>query len=95
VTVHKGPRKQSTGKTIHGRKGFVIPTKSYVKTGITKKFVTAKFLFLSTIRLVAATKFLVAATKKLFVVPNFVAVTKQFFKEEINRNGGRNFTRET
>jgi len=26
--------------------------------------------------LVAAAKFLVAATKKLFVVPNFVAVTK-------------------
>jgi len=29
--------------------------------------------------LVAAAKFLVAATKKLFVVPNFVAVTKPFF----------------
>jgi len=29
--------------------------------------------------LVAAAKFLVAATKNLFVVPNFVAVTKPFF----------------
>jgi len=29
--------------------------------------------------LVAATKFLVAATKTLFVVPDFVAVTKPFF----------------
>jgi len=29
--------------------------------------------------LVAAAKLLVAATKKLFVVPNFVAVTKPFF----------------
>jgi len=29
--------------------------------------------------LVAAAKFLVAATKKIFVVPNFVAVTKPFF----------------
>jgi len=29
--------------------------------------------------LVAAAKFLVAATKNLFVVPNFVAVTKHFF----------------
>jgi len=29
--------------------------------------------------LVAAAKFLVAATKILFVVPNFVAVTKPFF----------------
>jgi len=30
-------------------------------------------------RLVAAAKFLLAATKILFVVPNFVAVTKPFF----------------
>jgi len=29
--------------------------------------------------LVSAAKFLVAATKNLFVVPNFVAVTKLFF----------------
>jgi len=33
----------------------------------------------TTKRLVAAAKFLVAATKNLFVVPNFVAVTKPFF----------------
>jgi len=31
--------------------------------------------------LVAAAKFLVAATKKIFVVPNFVAVTKPFFHD--------------
>jgi len=31
------------------------------------------------VRLVAAAKFLVAATKILFVVPNFFAVTKPFF----------------
>jgi len=36
-------------------------------------------LVLPTKRLVAAAKFLVAATKILFVVPNFVAVTKLFF----------------
>jgi len=36
-------------------------------------------LVLSTKRLVAAAKFLIAATKILFVVPNFVAVTKPFF----------------
>jgi len=30
--------------------------------------------------LFAAAKFLVAATKNLFVVPNFVAVTKPFFR---------------
>jgi len=29
--------------------------------------------------LIAVAKFLVAATKTLFVVPNFVAVTKPFF----------------
>jgi len=34
---------------------------------------------LSTERLVASAKFSVAATKKLFVVPNFFAVTKPFF----------------
>jgi len=32
--------------------------------------------------LVAAAKFLVAATKKKFVVPDFVAVTKSFFFRE-------------
>jgi len=36
-------------------------------------------LVLSTKRLVAAAKFLVAATKILFVVRNFVAVTKPLF----------------
>ena len=40
---------------------------------------TTKCLVLSTKRLVAAAKFLVAATKNLFVVPNFVAVSKPFF----------------
>jgi len=36
-------------------------------------------LVLSTKRLVAAVKFSVAAIKILFVVPNFVAVTKPLF----------------
>jgi len=59
---------------------FVIPTKSFVKIGIPKYFVTTtKCLVLSTKRLVAAAKFLVATTKNLFIVPNFVAVTKHFF----------------
>ena len=41
-------------------------------------------MVLLTKRLVAAAKFLVAATKILFVVPNFVAVTKPFFfREEV------------
>ena len=64
----------------HGKKGFVIPTKSFVKIGITKIFCYSnKCLVLSTKRLVAAANFLVAATKILFVVPNFVAITKPFF----------------
>jgi len=36
--------------------------------------------------LVAAAKFLVAATKIFFVVPNFVAVTKPFFYVEQKKN---------
>jgi len=35
--------------------------------------------------LVAAAKFLVAATKNLFVVPNFVAGTKPFFFREVKK----------
>jgi len=65
---------------VHGKKGFVILTKSFVKIGITKTFpYNKKCLVLSTKRLVAAAKFLVAATKILSVVPDFVAVTKPFF----------------
>jgi len=61
---------------LHGIKGIAIPTKSFVKIGIKKYFVTTKCLVLSTKRLVAAAKFLVPATK---TVPNFVAVTKPLF----------------
>jgi len=47
---------------------------------MTKYFVTTtKCLALLTKRFVAAAKCLVAATKILFVVPNFVAVTKPIF----------------
>jgi len=46
---------------VHGKKGFVIPTKSFVKIGITKIFCY------NNKRLVAAVKFLVAATKILMV----------------------------
>jgi len=64
---------------VHGIKGFVIPTKSFVKIGIKSILLQKNCLVLSTKRLVAAAKFWVAATKSLFVVPNFVAVTKPFF----------------
>jgi len=65
----------------HGKKGFVIPAKSFAKIGITKilYFVTTtKYLVLSTKRLVAAAKVLVEATKKI-ICSYFVAVTKPFF----------------
>jgi len=53
-----------------------------LKYGYQKYFATTtKCLVLSTKRLVAAAKFSVAATKKIFVVSNFVAVTKPFFCE--------------
>jgi len=61
-------------------KGFVIPTKSFVKIGIAKIFCYYNKIFSSVNKtLVAAAKFLVAATKILFVVPNFIALTKPFF----------------
>jgi len=61
-------------RVYYTKKGFVIPTKSFVKT-IAKHFVTTtKCLVLSTKRLVAAAKFLVAATKNylmsLILLPN-------------------------
>jgi len=63
-------RERSVTFTAHGIKGFVIPTKSFVKIGITKYFVTTtKCLVISTKRLVAAVKFLVAATKKNICCP--------------------------
>ena len=63
----------NTGKKI------VILAKSFVKIWIKNHFVTTtKCLVLSTKRLVAEATFLVAETKILFVVPNFVAVTKPF-----------------
>jgi len=47
----------------HGIKEFVIPTKSFIKIGITYFVTTTKRLVLSTKRLVAAAKILVAGTK--------------------------------
>jgi len=65
--------------SIHGKKGFVIPAKSFVKIGITKIFCHNNKMFSSTKRSAAAAKFLVQPTKNSFFVPNFVAVTKPFF----------------
>jgi len=56
---------------MHGKGGLVIPTKSFVKIGITKLFCynNKKFSSIKK-RLVAAAKFLIEATKNSFVVPN-------------------------
>ena len=66
--------------SVHGKKGFVILTKSFVKIGITKTFCyNNKVLSSVNKSLVAAANFLAAATKILSVVPNYVAVRKPFF----------------
>jgi len=67
----------STEKHIARNQGYFIPTKSFVKIGITKIFCYNNKMFLSSKRLVAA-------TKNIFVVPNFVAVTKPFFSRDVS-----------
>ena len=60
----------------HGKKGFVILTKSFVKIWITKTFYYNNNMFSS------VNKTFSCCSKMfgwLFVVPNFVAVTKPFF----------------
>jgi len=63
----------------HGIKDLLI-NKIICSNRDNKKIVTTtKCLVLSTKRLVAAANFLVAATKNVFVVPNFVAITRSIF----------------
>jgi len=63
--------------SLHGIKGFVIPTKAFVKIGTTKIFCFNNEMFRT---FGCCSKiFGCIATKKSFVVPNFVAVTKTFF----------------
>jgi len=55
---------------IHGVKGFVIPTKSFVKIGITKIFCYINKLFSSTNKTFGCcSKSLVEATKNSFCCP--------------------------
>jgi len=63
---------------FHGKKGFVVLTKSFVKIEITKTFCYNKVFSSINKTFVAAANFLVEATKNS-LVPNFVAVTKPFF----------------
>jgi len=67
-------------KINHGMKGFVIPTKSFVKIGIIKIFCYNNKIFSSSNKTFGCcSKVFGCSNKKLFVVPNFVAVTKPFF----------------
>jgi len=60
---------------MHSIKGFVIPKKSFfVKIGITKIYCYNNKMFSSINKTFGCSK-----KKKLFVDPNFVAVTKPFF----------------
>jgi len=64
---------------MHGTKGFVIPTKSFVKIGI-KIFCDNNKMFSSIDKTFGCcSEIFGCSNKKLFVVPNFVAVTKPFF----------------
>jgi len=63
------------------KQGFVIPTKSFVKIGIKKIFLFQKKKMFSYTNKTfgCCSKIFGWSVKKLFVVPNFVAVTKPFF----------------
>jgi len=60
---------------------MAISTKSFVKIGIAKIFCYNNKMFGSINKTFGCCgKIFVAATKILFVVPNFVALTKPFFR---------------
>jgi len=65
------------------RKCFVIPTKSFVKIGITKIFCYNNKMFSSINNTFGCcSKFLVEGIKNSYVVPYFVTVTQPFFFRE-------------
>jgi len=64
----------------HGIKRFVIPTKSFVKIGAAKIFCYNNKMFCSINKpFGSCSNIFGCSNKKLFVIPNFVAVTKPFF----------------
>ena len=68
------------GTSTYGIKGFVIATKSFVKIGITKIFCYNNKMFSSIDKAFrCCSKIFGCRNKKLFVVPNIIAVTKPFF----------------
>jgi len=63
---------------VHGIKGFVIPTKSFVEIGIAKICCYNKMFNSINKTFGCCSKIFGCSTKKI-VVPNFVPVTKPFF----------------
>jgi len=66
---------------LHGIKGFVIPTNSFVKIGITKIFCYNNKMFGSINKTFGSCGKIFGCSnkKKIFFVPSFVAVAKPFF----------------
>jgi len=64
---------------VHGIKGFVRPTKSFVKIGIAEIFCYNKMFSSINKTFGCYSKNFGCSNKKKFVVPNFVVVTKPFF----------------
>jgi len=72
----------------HGKKGFVIPTKSFVKIWITKIFCYSNKIFSSINKTFGCcSKIFGCSNKKKFGVPNFVAVTKPFLSVKVGGKG--------
>jgi len=66
--------------SMHGKKGFVMLTKSFVKIWIAKTFCYNNKMFSSVNKTFGCcSKIFGSSNKTLFVVPTFVAVTKPFF----------------
>jgi len=72
---------RKTITSLHGMKGFVTSTKSFVKIGITKIFCYNNKMFSSINETFGCCSKIFGCRnkKKIFVVPDFVAVTKPFF----------------
>jgi len=74
-------------RNTHGKNGFVIPTKSFVKKGDHKNILLQQqnvWFYQHTVSLLRQNFWL--QQQFFFVVPNFVAVTKPFFFRAI-KNG--------
>jgi len=67
----------------HGIKGFIIPTKLFVKIGTTKIVCYNKMFSSINKTIGCCSEIFGCSKKKLLVVPNFVAVRKPFFRDRL------------